>query len=109
MKFELLHWNGHWSTVTVPASIGVANQIASNGHGGFWLITTKVGPKGPTGSQFAHYSGGHWSTAAIPTKGKLASEPGALASVPSGRSMWAIGFLVDGSTPEFGEIWRFGS
>jgi hypothetical protein len=28
--------------------------------------------------------------------------------VPGSRSMWAIGFLVDSSTPEFGEILRFG-
>jgi hypothetical protein len=108
VKFELLHWNGNWSTITVPESIGETNQVASDGHGGLWLITTKVGPKGATGTQLAHYSGGHWTTAAIPTKGKLQTETGALASVPGSRSMWAIGFLVDGSTPEFGAILRFG-
>jgi hypothetical protein len=108
VTFKLLHWTGHWTMITVPSSIGETSQVASDGHGGLWLITTKMGPKGAAGTRFAHYSGGHWSTAAIPAKGKLQSELGALASVPGSRSMWAIGFLVDGSKPEFGEILRFG-
>lgn len=107
VRFELLHWTGRWSTVSVPASVGLINQLASDGDGGFWLIATRV-EAGATGSRFVHFTGGRWEPTPIPTQGKLASEPGTLSSVPGSRSMWAIGFLVRGSVPEFGEILGFG-
>jgi hypothetical protein len=100
----LLHWDGRWTTTDVPSSVGVVDQFASDGGGGFWIIASRTGAGGTTESQFVHYAGGHWDSEPIPTEDKLTSEPGVLASVPGSQSMWAIGFLVSGSTPEFGEI-----
>ncbi len=100
----LLHWQGSWTTVKVPSSVGVVNQFASDGDGGFWLIASRTETGGTVESEFVHYTGGHWDSLAIPTQDKLESEPGTLATVPGGESMWSIGFLVSGSTPEYGEI-----
>jgi hypothetical protein len=108
VTFELLHWNGHWTTTSVPASVGVVNQLASDGDGGLWLIATRTEAGGTDETRFVHYTSGHWVSDPIPTKDKLQSDPGVLATVPRSRSMWAIGFLISGSTPEFGAIMRFG-
>lgn len=108
VSFELLHWTGKWSTVSIPASIGEASQLAADGDGRLWLITTHVGSGGTADSHFVRYSGGHWDSLAIPAQGKLETEPGVLASVPGSTSMWSIGFLVSGSTPEYGTIMGYG-
>ncbi len=99
---ELLRWTGKWRTVKVPASVGTADQLAADGHGGLWLIAS---PSGQV--NFVHYTAGHWDVSAVPTQAGLTAEPGVLASVPGSRSMWSIGFLVSGSTPEYGAEWRF--
>ncbi len=107
VSFELLHWDGRWATTPIPASVGDPDQFASDGAGGFWLITTRTGADDTESSVFAHFTGGHWRYSAIPTKGDLESEPGVLAQVPGTKSMLSIGFLVSGSTPEYGEILRY--
>jgi hypothetical protein len=107
VSFELLHWHGRWTRTRIPASVGLPSQFASDGHGGFWLLTTHVGAHGTEASVFAHFTGGHWHYSAIPTKGTLGSEPGALVQIRGTKSLWAIGFLVSGSTPEYGEIIRY--
>ncbi len=104
VSFELLHWTGRWTSTKIPASVGVPSQFASDGDGGFWFITTLTGTET---SVFAHFTGGHWHNSAIPTMGTLESEPGALVQIPGTKSLWAIGFLVSGSTPEYGEIIRY--
>ncbi len=81
-------------------------------HTGFprW-IAASIAPPGQLGAMDSGghtVAGGHWDFAAIPTKDKLESEPGALSSVPGSRTMWAMGFLINGSIPELGEVIGFG-
>ncbi len=101
-KFEVQHWTGHWTTTTAPASVGIITQAASDGHGGLWLIASSE-----TGSDFVHYTGGHWDTSAFPSQGKLLTAPHVLVPIQKTRSMWALGFLFKSSTPEFGAILRY--
>ncbi|HTW20010.1 MAG TPA: hypothetical protein VME70_07360 [Mycobacteriales bacterium] len=104
---ELLHWHKHWTHTEVPASVGLVNQLAIDGHGGYWLIATS-GSIDSAHTAFVHRSGGKWHTYPIPAMTGFTSEPGVLASVPGSTAMWSIGYLVNGSTPERGAIFSYG-
>jgi len=108
VSFELLHWTGHWSTVRIPASVGDVSQLAADGHGRLWLIASRTAAGGSETTRFVRYAAGHWESLAVPTQGKLETEPGVLATVPGSSSMWSIGFLVSGSTPEYGAVLGLG-
>lgn len=103
VTYELQHWTGHWTSTAIPASVGNVAQLASDGHGGFWLLASDT-----IHAYFVHHTAGQWDHVAIPTMGKLASSIGALSPIKGSRSMWAIGSLIDsGAIPRFGAVLRF--
>jgi hypothetical protein len=122
----MLHWDGtNWRSVSLPSqllyptviigeqassannfSVFTNNNTADVFNGSVW--TSKQLPtwveRPIEGGDPALASAGSGPPSPVPTKDKLESEPGRLASVPGSQLMWSIGFLVSGSTPEFGEI-----
>jgi hypothetical protein len=97
----LLHWNGaRWSRVTgkLPHD-SLLGALSSDGHGGLWL----PGADG-VHEVMLHSSGGHWSSARVPTTGGKLPDVAALTLVPGTRTVLATGPIAygpggdDGST-----------
>jgi hypothetical protein len=112
----LLHWDGtSWAKVSIgaPAQTSI-EAMAADGQGGLWLAG--LGVSSPSPGEFLHYSGGHWTSAAIPG-GTLNGTPrvglgGGITWIPGTRSLWASGTMVTGAatsaTPSAGVILKQG-
>jgi len=99
----LLHWDGtNWTQVSQDLSHR-DSELASDGHGGFWLTDD-------TGANFVHYSAGTWTLTPAPSEAGYTTSLGDLARIPGTRSVWADG---DSSTsdgiPGPGLILKYGS
>jgi hypothetical protein len=95
----LLHWNGKaWSRVKFPYVGNALTPVASDGHGGIWLVTANGAGNNLT-LWFDHYTGGHWTRAKVPSRHGGQPEMDNLSWIPGTRSLWATGgvdFANDG-------------
>jgi hypothetical protein len=112
----LLHWDGtSWARVSIGAPAQtIVEAMAADGQGGLWLAG--VSAASISTGEFYHYSGGHWTQAAIPG-GTLNGTPrvglsGGITAIPGTRSLWASGTMVTGAgtsaTPSSGVILKQG-
>jgi hypothetical protein len=104
----LLHWNGkRWSRVSEDASVRAAGAVP-DGHGGLWLTSMNADF---TASDLIHYSGGHWTSQAAPSRpgDTTLLYPGAMVRIPGTTSLWAAGQLENGNSQGAGVILKDGS
>jgi hypothetical protein len=106
----LLHWNGKgWRRVGIKYPKSSINELASDGHGGLWMIANGPAPK--YSWYFYHYGAGRWSRVAVPSaRGTTEDGAGQLVNVPGTTSMLAAGQVelphrVEGL---LGAIWQYG-
>jgi hypothetical protein len=107
----LLHWNGTaWSKVPLPKGVNVYG-LASDGHGGSWVASYTVNKPGVllSGLVMYHYSGGHWTRAAVPVKSGFVTNltGGNMQLIPGTRSVLANATLFSSSGIE-GAILKYG-
>jgi hypothetical protein len=105
----VLNWNGKtWTRVPTGDSHDLgAGNLASDGHGGVWMVLGNL-----KGQLFGHYSGHTWTREAAPTQPSLITQIGDIALIPSTRSLWATGSLLNTSIPtndaHRGVIFKYG-
>jgi hypothetical protein len=107
-NYHLLHWDGRWSTVSIPHSLGFAGELVSDGTGGFWMISNVQVTASRNRTDFAHYTRGHWYTQVVPTMGKLKQAVASMASIPGTTTLWATGILISRASRDTGDILRLG-
>jgi hypothetical protein len=96
---SLLHWNGHWKTIKVPHQASSVGPLASDGHGGLWMIAQR-GFAPANHSFLYHYNNGHWTFVATPTRRNARATLATITRIPGTRSLWAAGDLLrNGGTP----------
>jgi hypothetical protein len=94
-----VHWNGtSWTRVSLPFGGHpiTGKPLASDGHGGIWLVVN-IGTGKNLTTWFAHYAGGKWTKTAVPDVPRSLppplgqTMPDQLAWIPGTRSLWATG------------------
>jgi hypothetical protein len=106
----LLHWNGaKWQRVAIRYGKSSVDALASDGHGGLWMIAT--GPGETTKWYFDHYRAGRWGRVAVPSAGGTTlQEATQLVNVPGTRIMLVAGGVLLPHRTEgiLGAIWQYG-
>lgn len=99
----LLHWNGTaWSLVRLPSIHVRPRQMASDGHGGLWVI--------PDERYLYHYSDGRWALLRVPggKDGDVAAID-QLVAVPGTTSLLGAGRLTPPGSVSAGAVYTYGS
>lgn len=104
---RLLHWNGtKWVRVSKDLLHYYAPELASDGNGGFWLVSPNATNPG---DHIVHYKSGTWSRQPAPTQTGYYGQAGAYARIPGTTSVWGLGALVPtGSGITESDILKYG-
>ncbi|MEH1129568.1 hypothetical protein [Micromonospora sp. CPCC 206061] len=89
-----IRWNGvEWSVVDVPRLRGHLSAVASDGHGGVWVVGQKLPPRQFSGGTAYLLHRGKDSTAwtTVPNPAGSSNEFNDIANIPGTSDMWAVG------------------
>jgi hypothetical protein len=90
---SLLQWNGRWQTIKVPFRTTFIEQLASDGHGGKWMIAQRGSFPADRGFLY-HYNSGHWTSQPFPSRPNARTVINTITWIPGTRSLWATGELL---------------
>jgi hypothetical protein len=86
----LWHWNGkRWALVRINAPKDAVEQLASDGAGGLWIVSSNVSPS----AALLHYSHGRITREAAPVGSAEYAQIRSVALIPGTRSVWGVGTL----------------
>lgn len=86
----LWHWNGkRWTLVRINAPKDAVYQMASDGAGGLWIVSSHVSPS----AALLHYSHGRVTREAAPVGSAENAQIMSVALIPGTRSVWGVGIL----------------
>jgi hypothetical protein len=103
--YRLLHYSGHWSSVSLPMGLSASSDVSSDGHGGLWLTVVATSASTPQFYELHWAPGNVWQKYAI--HGYIGGSSPEL--IPGTTSAVVGGFLLGKTTGASATLWAYGS